>query len=117
MAANPSSHNPRPPVTISSGKYVAPTTPPAPVDIIANPGRIDLLCDVFPISLRNQHLKVSTVCSFAVTYFGSMDLTRIKEQSPGTYYNYWLPHERLVTLTRSVSEDDSKRDPRLRFGL
>jgi hypothetical protein len=28
-------------------KYVAPTTPPAPVDILQNRGRIDLLCDVF----------------------------------------------------------------------
>ena len=31
-----------------SKKYVSSTTPPAPVDVIANPGRIDLPCDVFP---------------------------------------------------------------------
>jgi len=37
-------------------KYVSSTTPPAPVDVIANPGRIDLLCDVFPTPQPDLYL-------------------------------------------------------------
>jgi len=54
---------------MTNEKYVAPTPGAHPYDIFQTLRHIDLLCDVFPISLRGQQLTVSTPCIFGATYF------------------------------------------------